>query len=402
MKTNAFSSAVLCRRGLTMALLMGLMAALAACYPGTVDNITELDLVVTNYDEGFDFQSVRFYAMPNQVIDIAETIDQDRLVYWDQSDLSSALSTIESQMTARGYERVDLGDCSSLECVPDNVEFFIMVGATTSTTVAVGGGWGCYPYWGYGGCWGYPWCCSYAYSYESGTLVTNFVKPTEVTDPDAELQVHWNLAVQGVLSSSGQTDNQRLDDGIAQGFAQSPYLKAAAPAPSMTMVKGEASMKRVILCCLLAVTLLFAGTQDAAAQSGVSYKGDNLWMVTYAVGFPLSETKDYIDNISWLGFYHRGSPVHDLQSHLGDQLWLADLQPEGLQQHRAGFHDPDRDAVPLREHFSGHGDRALLLRFAGRGQVLSRDGLRHLLDRTPDRSGPLCRDGEQLASRGGP
>ena len=65
-------------------------------------------------------------------------------------------------------------------------------------------------------------------------------------------------------------------------------------------------MKRILLCGLLAVTLLFAFTHEAAAQRRVSYVGDNLWMVTYSVGLPLEDTKEYINKTSWLGFSIEG------------------------------------------------------------------------------------------------
>ena len=70
MKTPALPLAILSRWGTRTLLLVALAASLAACYPGTVDNITELDLIVTNYDTEFNFQSIRYYAMSDEVIDI--------------------------------------------------------------------------------------------------------------------------------------------------------------------------------------------------------------------------------------------------------------------------------------------------------------------------------------------
>lgn len=65
-------------------------------------------------------------------------------------------------------------------------------------------------------------------------------------------------------------------------------------------------MKRILLCGLAALTLVVGLCDDASAARRVSYKGDNVWLITYSVGVPFEDTKDYVAQTSWLGFSIEG------------------------------------------------------------------------------------------------
>ncbi len=66
-------------------------------------------------------------------------------------------------------------------------------------------------------------------------------------------------------------------------------------------------MKRTILVtALVGLLLLPVLNGPAHAQRHVSYVGDNLWLGSYSVGFPMGDTKDYIGQTSWLGFAIEG------------------------------------------------------------------------------------------------
>lgn len=226
-------------------LLAGMALTLGACYPETVDNTAELDLVLTNFDASFDFASVHTYSMPDSIVDIAKLIDEDSdgSINLTDSQQRQITGWIAAEMAALGYERV-LYDESS-DTPPD---FFVMPGAITATNVVVGGGWGCYPYYYWSGCgWGYPYCCSYSYTYDSGTLLVGFFQP-ESAEPDANFVVRWTGALNGVLSSTTTNNMTRISTAIGQMFAQSPYLGTA---PSMvtypsndlaTAAHGDASL----------------------------------------------------------------------------------------------------------------------------------------------------------------
>ena len=62
----------------------------------------------------------------------------------------------------------------------------------------------------------------------------------------------------------------------------------------------------IILVALLTFLLLPMMNGQAQAQRHVSYVGDNLWVASYSVAAPLSNTKDYIGQTSWLGFTVEG------------------------------------------------------------------------------------------------
>ena len=116
-------------------LLVGLILTLGACYPGTVDNITELDLILTNFNAEFDFGSVHSYSMPDSFIDIAKLINPDLDGELDQSQSATIIGWIEAEMTARGYLRVPVLEGGT---PPD---FFLLPGVIKSTTVVVEPGW---------------------------------------------------------------------------------------------------------------------------------------------------------------------------------------------------------------------------------------------------------------------
>ncbi len=205
-------------------LSIGLFLGLSGCYPETVDNAAELDLVLTNYDQSFDFSSALTYSRPDTLIDIAALIDPElgAKIELTPNQQTQILGWIDAEMAARGYQKVayDPND-------PTPPDFFLLPGAIKTTTVVVGGGWGCYPYYYWGGCWwGYPWCCSYSYSYDAGSLVVNLVQRPSGTDPDTQFVVRWTGALNGVISTTAGT-MARIENGIGQMFAQSPYLGAA-------------------------------------------------------------------------------------------------------------------------------------------------------------------------------
>ena len=216
-------------RTLLGVLLLGLALSLGACYPGSVDNAAELDLVLTNHDPDFDFTSIQTYASPDSLIDIAALLDPDSEGNIDltKAQQQQIIAWIDAELASRGYQKVgyEQGD-------PNPPDFFMLPGVIKSTTVVVGGGWGCYPYWGWYGCGYYPWCCSYAYSYDSGTLLVNLVQPS--ADSDTTYTVRWSGALNGVISTSVADVMARIESGIGQMFAQSPYLTANQPESKQT------------------------------------------------------------------------------------------------------------------------------------------------------------------------
>ena len=53
---------------------------LSGCYPEGAEYVEELDLVLTNYDDSYDFSSKTTYAMPDSIIKITGDVFNEP--YW--------------------------------------------------------------------------------------------------------------------------------------------------------------------------------------------------------------------------------------------------------------------------------------------------------------------------------
>lgn len=185
------------------------------CYLEGPDYTEELDLVYTNYDVRYDFQSKGTYAMPDKIVKITGDPTAPPEYIKDLYGIP-ILAEIDANMTALGWTKVDVNDVPG----PD---IQILPAAWTTTTL-VGGYWGGYY------CWWYPYYCGggwyYPYypvtSYTTGTLVMTMVDPNMESTDDSKLVI-WTGAMNGLLSGTYEVD--RIKDGVDQAFAQSPYLK---------------------------------------------------------------------------------------------------------------------------------------------------------------------------------
>lgn len=177
----------------------------------------ELDLVVTNYDNTFDFKSKGTYSLPDKIVKITG----DPLAppeYIKDIYGIPMLAQIEANMTALGWTKV------LVDAVPPP-DIQLLPAAWTTTTI-VGGYYGGYYCWYYpyycGGGWYYPYYPSYS-SVTTGSMLMTMVDPSLAAEsPDGNLRVVWTGLMNGLLS--GTYDIDRLKRGIDQSFTQSPYL----------------------------------------------------------------------------------------------------------------------------------------------------------------------------------
>ncbi len=190
---------------------------LASCSPNRVQYYEETDIVVTKYNESFDFNNNPTYAMPDSVVKITGDLVEGEDPYFIREPYNSQIiDRIEKNMTALGWSRVDNPELASLTLLPVS---------WTNTTVYY---W--YDYW----CWYYPSYCGWGYdfnddymypddayseSFTTGTLVMSLVdnSPNNI-DPT----VVWSGVINGLLS--GAYSQERAAKGIDQAFEQSPYL----------------------------------------------------------------------------------------------------------------------------------------------------------------------------------
>jgi hypothetical protein len=189
------------------AVVLGLVEA---CYPGSIENVQETDVVVTRRDTSANFAGFLLYAMPDTVVQINDTAEGSVELSHEFDGLM--IATVEQNMAALGYVRVDIPDDPNdlpQDSVPDLLVLVTMVGVDNSYYV-----W--YPGWGYVG----------RVSYETGTVFVDMIDPNDPTPgvEPPEIPVVWTGALRGILSGGAATAATRIVDGLNQAFDQSPYL----------------------------------------------------------------------------------------------------------------------------------------------------------------------------------
>jgi len=190
--------------------------SLLGCYPQGAEYIEDYDLVITNHDKAFEFDSVDTYALPDKVVKITGNLiegDDPEVIEDQYADI--ILNSIRENMDDKGWTEVPKnGD-------PDVI---ILPSAVSSTTVI----W-YYDYWYWD--WWYPyywWGWYYPYpiyggSYTSGSVFLQMTYPDGITAAD-NIPVAWSAILNGLLEGDVDDIDDRIEDGIDQAFDQSPYL----------------------------------------------------------------------------------------------------------------------------------------------------------------------------------
>lgn len=201
-------------------LLLGI--TLAGCYPQYDPVYSEdLDLVITNHDDKFNFGGIKTYARPDTVRRIDGEDFNGNIEYANSTLSKSIISSIDRNMQAYGWQLVD-----------KSVADVIILPTTTQTTNVYYyyymGYWGSYypgyyPGWGYG--WYYPgYYPPVATSYKTGSLLMQMTYPKD-TGVTGRVTVPWTGLVNGLLEGSTAEIQVRVTNTIDQAFKQSPYLK---------------------------------------------------------------------------------------------------------------------------------------------------------------------------------
>jgi hypothetical protein len=191
--------------------IVTLSALLVGCYPQGPEYTEDLDVVLTNFQSGYDFSSKGTYARPDKIVKITGNLQEgDDPAYIPDATAALIFAEIDKNMQNLGYSKVDVSDDPDLLLAPASWE--------TTTIFYYYDYW----YWWYGGYypgWGYP---AYGGSYTTGTLLMTLIDPA-VVGANGNVVLQWTGAVNGILS--GAYNATRVNKGIDQAFAQSPYLK---------------------------------------------------------------------------------------------------------------------------------------------------------------------------------
>jgi hypothetical protein len=205
-----------------VAILMA--SGIISCYPKGADLVEELDLVYTNHDANFNLAGAHKYAIPDSVVEITGDVFNDpdgnhRPQFMPAATGDIILKAINDNMTASGWTRVG---------VNSSPDVLMLVSSMTTTNLYWYYDW-YYWYWWYGGWYGwyYP-CCyypMYVTGYRSGSVMTQMVDATTTQPGSENAKVVWNMVLNGLAEGGTTNIAARVQTGVAQAFAQSPYLK---------------------------------------------------------------------------------------------------------------------------------------------------------------------------------
>jgi len=202
----------------------GALVALAACYPGGAETVTDLDTVTTQHDPAGSFSTIRTYALPDSIQEV--TSPHGRPLTIDHSHDAQILAWVAANLDGLGWTRVD-----PAVTAPD-VDVLVSASATRYVEYVSYPFYDAWPGWAgfstYDGTWGvtYPWMSSASYPtvLDAGTLR---VEMLDARTPDAStktLTAIWTASIDGVLAGSTDSLLQRIEHGVDQAFAQSSYL----------------------------------------------------------------------------------------------------------------------------------------------------------------------------------
>jgi hypothetical protein len=214
-------------------------ASLLACHPLGIDDASETDTVVTRKAKDYDYSANLTYDMPDTIADLC-TIDGSKLPdggsagegsrpNLDCNEITHAFDTtilkeIAREFEALGYRRVD-------SAAGEKPDVAMLVGALASNNWVA---YSYYPWYPYYGGWPpyYGWGIYYPYypatsvvNYPTGTLMMELVSLKDADTDNQRTPSIWSGAISGLLAQGETTAATRINTGIDQAFAQSPYLK---------------------------------------------------------------------------------------------------------------------------------------------------------------------------------
>jgi hypothetical protein len=236
------------RNIVTLLIILGIFGSLifTGCYKYHDDvYLDELDVTLTYYNSGFDFQTYNKFSVRDSVGIITNYLTEKEIedFYKPGGGSEKIREYIKQKFVEQGYTYVDSDQ-------PSDFNVNLVTAYIDNTYIVSNPGWwyGYYPYYSYYyyywyPWYGYPWSYS-VYQYQAGTLLIemadrasldayaawadgktpeeiNSANPSEVPD----VQINWQALVHGVAGNSADYNKDRAERGITEAFDQSPYLK---------------------------------------------------------------------------------------------------------------------------------------------------------------------------------
>ncbi|TMI73656.1 MAG: DUF4136 domain-containing protein [Bacteroidetes bacterium] len=200
---------------------------LISCYPKGAEFAEDLDLVLTNYNQDFDFKAKHTYAIPDSVIKITGDVFNDpdgdhKPTFVDQTYANAILAAVNQNMTANGWTRVSK---------TSNPDVVLLASAMTTTNIYYYYDWWYWSWWYPSGCYCYGWYYPgyyppyYVSGYRSGTVLVQMVDRSAIVPSGGNVPVEWTAIFNGLAEGSTSSITARIGTAINQAFSQSPYLK---------------------------------------------------------------------------------------------------------------------------------------------------------------------------------
>ncbi|HSP20422.1 MAG TPA: DUF4136 domain-containing protein [Myxococcaceae bacterium] len=206
-------------RQVALAAAMGL---LAACYPGGAETLSDLDTVTTQHDPRAAYDSIHTYAMPSSIQETPAPAGEPLAI--DHSNDTAILATVAANLNKLGWRQVDPATAT-----PD-VNVMVSVTASRYREYVSYPFHAWYPGWpgftGYDDTWSvyYPYGGGYATIIDAGSLRIEMLDTRAPNTTAKQLTAIWTASLDGVIGGSAQSLLARVNAGIDQAFAQSPYL----------------------------------------------------------------------------------------------------------------------------------------------------------------------------------
>jgi len=184
--------------------------------------VEDLDSVTTQHDASASFTTLRTYALPDTIQEVASAHGQPLAM--DHSYDTQILARVAANLDAIGLRRVD-----PTTDTPD-VDVLVTFTATRYTEYTSYSFCNLWPGWagfsGYDPSWGvnYPYGNASVTVLDAGSLRIEMLDQRTASSSTKQLTAIWNASVDGVLAGDNASIVQRIEKGIDQSFAQSPYL----------------------------------------------------------------------------------------------------------------------------------------------------------------------------------
>lgn len=218
--------------------MLSLSVLISSCYPSMNADVSDLDVIVTVYDQDRDFKNHytgKTFAIPNQIHIIRDEDNPENNVDIDSAAVAEAsIAAVRENMNLLGWTEIPQDQVNENN-VPD-VVMLISVNARISYGAFLFNPW--WPWWGGWGGWGpwwpgHPWGPGWGgwwppavgfFSYEEGSILIDMADPADMDLENQRIYYPWAGGINGLLRSSSGSNQAAIQNGIDRIFHQSPYL----------------------------------------------------------------------------------------------------------------------------------------------------------------------------------